>query len=412
MMYLNKESSYFSKIDNGKKGIVSNRFTGKYIYMPVECFDAIMYATERNISLNNMSTVFEDLNDRQYYLELLEVLSKLGVITSLDNESNQIKIDYINSVDISLTNRCNLQCGYCCTESGNFTSNEMSFGDVKNTIDNVIRYLKPKKINLSGGEIFIRDDIYEIIEYIKSKFKGSLAISTNGTLIKEEKIDFLVDNIDLIAISLDGYNEDTVSKERGKGTFKKVMKLIENLKNKDFDKINLSFVLSKQTESYLDEFKEFTKNLQVSNTIRGFVSIGRGEKNLNYINDYKDVEFFSDDMDSYSCYESAMVCNAGLKSIFINYDGNIYMCPLLQEDKFKICNIDEIDSFFLDKVSNKDFKSYENFENLKMKNINHCNECGHKLFCCKCPATMNLIYDNEELLKHNCKKFKNQLGTE
>lgn len=410
MMYLNKESSYFFRLDNEKKGIVSNRFTGKYIYMPVECFDVIVHATERNISLENMNIVFEDIDDRQYYLKLLEILSKLGVLTDVDNESNRIKIDYMHTVNISLTNRCNLHCGYCCTESGNFISNEMSFEDIKKIIDNVISYLKPQNINLSGGEIFIRDDIYEIIDYIKSKFKGSLAISTNGTLIKEEKIDFLVDNIDLVTISLDGYNEDTVSKERGKGTFEKVVKLIAKLKEKNFDKINLSFVLSKQTEQYLKEFEQLTKDLQVGETIRDFVSIGRGKTNLYYVKDDKDIKFFEENIEPYLYYENSMVCNAGIKSIFINYDGRLYMCPLLQDKNFEICDIDEIDEFFLEKVSNKEFESYKKLENLKVKNINHCSKCGHKLFCCKCPATMNLIYDNEELLKHNCKKFKKQLG--
>ncbi|MEN2258578.1 radical SAM protein [Paraclostridium benzoelyticum] len=409
MMCLDKESSYFCKVDN-KKGIVSNRFTGEYRYIPIECFDAIMHATERNIPLDKMSIVFEDLEYQKYYLKLLEILLKLGVTTEIDNKINTINMDYLHSIDISLTNRCNLNCGYCCTESGKVRPNEMNIEEIKKMIDNIVLFLKPKFINLSGGEIFIRDDIYEIIEYTRRKFQGVLSISTNGTLIKEEKLDFLVKNIDLISISLDGYNEETVSYERGKGVFSKVIKLITNLKKKNFNKINLSFVLSKKTEPYLEEFKKLTKSLQVGEIIRDFVALGRGEVNLPYVEDEKDVEFFDENIDPNLYYENAMVCNAGIKSIFINYDKSIYMCALLQDEKFKICNVDEINESFLEKISNEEFKSYQNLENLKMKTTHHCSKCGYKLFCCKCPATMNLIYDNEKLLKHNCKKFKNQLG--
>lgn len=410
MMYFDKECSYFCRIDNSKKGIISNRFSGEYVYIPIECFDAIMYATERNIPLDRMSTVFEDLEDQKYYLKLLEILLKLGVTTEVGNKINTINMDYLHSVDISLTNRCNLNCGYCCTESGKITLNEMNTEEIKKMIDNIIFFLKPKFINLSGGEIFIRDDIYEIIDYTRRKFKGVLSISTNGTLIKEEKIDFLVKNMDLISISLDGYNEETVSNERGKGVFSKVIKLITILKKKNFNKINLSFVLSKQTEPYLEGFKKLTNSLQVGEMIRDFVSIGRGETNVPYVEDKQDVEFFDENIDPDLYYKNAMVCNAGIKSIFINYDGSIYMCALLQDEKFKICNADEINESFLEKISNGEFKSYKNLENIKMKKTDYCSECGYKLFCCKCPATMNLIYDNEKLLKHNCKKFKKQLG--
>ncbi|CEN23593.1 radical SAM/SPASM domain-containing protein [Paraclostridium sordellii] len=409
MIYLNKEHSYLYKI-NSKKGIISNKFTGNYKYIPIECFKALEYASENNIELHELTKVFEDEEDQQYYLKLLEMLKKLGLVSN--KKEKQLEISCINKIDISLTNRCNLNCGYCCVESENSSKfKELNFEEVKTMIDVVLKNLKPTFINLSGGEIFLRKDIYDIISYIRSKFDGHLKISTNGILIKEERLDFLVKNIDSIDISLDGYDEETVSKERGKGTFTKVINLINNLKDKNFNKIQLSLVESKKTELYIEKFKQLADELEIKSIIRSFNSFGRGKKNSAYVHDDRDIEYFTKNIDnSYLQLDYVSVCRAGINSIFVNYDGNVFLCPNLQDEKFKICDISEIDDCFLEKISNKEFKAYENLEKIKTKSFDHCNDCEYKLFCCTCPASMAMIYDNKELLKHNCKKFKEQLG--
>lgn len=408
-IYLNKEYSYLYKV-NTQKGVISNKFTGDYRYIPIECFEALVYASENNIELNELTKCFEDEEDQQYYLKLLEILKKLGLVSN--KKEKQLEINRINKIDISLTNRCNLNCGYCCVESENSTKfKELSFEEVKNMIDVVLKKLKPTFINLSGGEIFLRKDIYDIISYIRSEFDGYLKISTNGTLIKEERLDFLVENVDSIDISLDGYDEETVSKERGKGTFTKVINLINKLKNKNFNKIQISLVESKKTESYIDKFKQLADELEIKSIIRLFNSFGRGQKNSDYVDDNKDIEYFAKNINSsYLQLDYVNVCRAGTNSIFINYDGNVFLCPNLQDEKFKICNINEIDDCFLNKISNNEFKAYENLEKIKTKAFEFCSDCGYKLFCCTCPAPMARIYDNRKLLEHNCKKFKEELG--
>lgn len=407
MTYLNKECSYLYKFNN-KKGIISNKFTGDYKYIPIECFEVLKYAIENNIRLNELIEVFEDKDDQQYYLNMIKMLRKLGLISN--QKENKMKINYINKVDISLTNRCNLNCGYCCVESENSLKfKDLNFKEVKKMIDIILKNLRPNIINLSGGEVFLRKDIYEIISYIRDNFDGHLKISTNGTLIKDEKIDFLVKNIDSIDISLDGYNEETVSIERGQGVFTKVLNLISNLKNKNFNNIQISLVESKKTELYVEKFKQLANKLGVKSSIRVFSSFGRGKNNSDYLYDDKDVEFFTNKIETSFRLDYVDVCRAGINSIFINYDGVIYLCPNLQSEQFKICNIYEIDEYFFKKLSNNEFKAYENLENLKTKSFDYCSNCGYKLFCCTCPASIATIYDNIDLLSHNCKRFKKEL---
>ncbi|WP_330653158.1 radical SAM protein, partial [Clostridioides difficile] len=70
----------------------------------------------------------------------------------------------------------------------------------------------------------IREDFFEIIKYIKQKLPDTkLILSTNGTLIDEHNVDFIITNFEKIDISIDGVDENTCSETRGKGVFHKVI---------------------------------------------------------------------------------------------------------------------------------------------------------------------------------------------
>jgi radical SAM protein with 4Fe4S-binding SPASM domain len=134
-------------------------------------------------------------------------------------------------IDLELTNRCNLRCKMCWFwgESGvgnRYSKSELSTDDVCTLIDEVATY-KPS-IYIGGGEPFVRDDILKILEHIKNR---SLAVwlTTNGTLIDNDKIEQIVElGIDCIAFSVDG-EERLHDVVRGIGTFKKVTKSIKEL---------------------------------------------------------------------------------------------------------------------------------------------------------------------------------------
>ncbi len=87
--------------------------------------------------------------------------------------------------------------------------------------------------------------IFEILSYTKEKFKGKIRLSTNATLIKENQVDEIIDGLYAMEISLDGYDELSCSKVRGKGVFTKVINLIKYIKSKGFNNIGLSMVVGK-----------------------------------------------------------------------------------------------------------------------------------------------------------------------
>jgi MoaA/NifB/PqqE/SkfB family radical SAM enzyme len=105
--------------------------------------------------------------------------------------------------------------------------------EIKTIIDEC-KSLGAVHFTIHGGEIFLRDDVKEIVDYLKKK-RLYVNIVTNGILLPKN-ID-KVKNIDSLCISLDGTKE-TNDFNRGRGSFDAAFKAIKLAKEK-----NLKFVV-------------------------------------------------------------------------------------------------------------------------------------------------------------------------
>lgn len=94
---------------------------------------------------------------------------------------------------IELTKRCNNRCLYCyavwgaaCPETESSHLMEMSTEEVKQIISKLHEQAGAENIGISGGEPLLRDDLPEILSFIKELGLNS-AVITNGTLLTEER---------------------------------------------------------------------------------------------------------------------------------------------------------------------------------------------------------------------------------
>ncbi len=130
----------------------------------------------------------------------------------------------------AITYKCNSKCKTCKIWEKK-TKNELKIDEIKNIFKNI----NPSWVNLTGGEPFIRNDLYDIAEIISKKNAYLLNITTNGLLVKEtittlkKILELKIPKI-ILVVSLDGPKE-THDKIRGvKGNWDKAICLFTKLK--------------------------------------------------------------------------------------------------------------------------------------------------------------------------------------
>lgn len=137
------------------------------------------------------------------------------------------------SLDLSLTGRCNLRCDYC------FYADEMAGRrDLPSgrwlAFFRELEALAVRSLTLSGGELFLRPDLWRLIDGIVDA-RMRYSILTNGTLVGEEAIAELAREgrrarLASIQVSIDGSCAEIHDASRGAGSFAKAIRGLRLLK--------------------------------------------------------------------------------------------------------------------------------------------------------------------------------------
>ncbi|MDP1853767.1 MAG: radical SAM protein [Candidatus Omnitrophota bacterium] len=181
-------------------------------------------------------------------------------------------------VVFEITYRCNLYCQMCPlanwkkekteTKAPDADINkELDTAEIKTFIDE-LKSLKTRAIMITGGEPFLRQDMLEILDYIKNKGIYCSIIS-NGTLINNDTAKDLV-NIgnEIISFSLDG-TKDTHNRIRGRGdSFSKIYNTVETIQRfkngRANPKVNFNFTISALNQDNLDEIVDVAHDLKIN----------------------------------------------------------------------------------------------------------------------------------------------------
>lgn len=142
---------------------------------------------------------------------------------------------------IWLTYSCNLKCLYCYEKE-----KKRNLYLSKNKAEQILDFIKRRistytdkniSIVLHGGEPMLNYEVLSyIVENVKSWNKNILiSMTTNGTLIDENNIKFILDNIDDLSISIDGTAENHNANRKyidGRGSFIDTVKYINTILEK------------------------------------------------------------------------------------------------------------------------------------------------------------------------------------
>ena len=164
----------------------------------------------------------------------------------------------INYLRVSLTERCNLRCGYCYGSDGNSRIKGRSLSDSE-----FIQIIKAfsisgiNKVRFTGGEPLLRQGIVEIIRET-SAIRGisSVCLTTNGILLDLFLRPLIEAGLNRLNVSLDTLNARTFRAITGNDGFRGVYEAInEAIASSAFGRVKINTVVMRGVnDSEIPEF--------------------------------------------------------------------------------------------------------------------------------------------------------------
>ncbi|MBC8501311.1 MAG: radical SAM protein [DPANN group archaeon] len=178
---------------------------------------------------------------------------------------NIVKPSYFT---FELTNKCNFFCKYC-DQWKIKPDKELSLLEWKCVSKKIFDWMGPYNVKLSGGEPFLKKNIFDLIRY-NNNLGIKTMINSNGYLIDDKLAEKIVkSNVHFIKISLISFNKDVNEDLRGrKDVFEKSMNAVKKLvywKQKLNSNINISlaFLMNSQNLEEVEEMILWAKKIGV-----------------------------------------------------------------------------------------------------------------------------------------------------
>lgn len=385
--------------------------------------DELVYDILEDEGLKKLEDLKEELKDKysqeeieEAYLEIKELIDE-NILYTKDlykdiAYSFEDGKDYIKALCLNIAHDCNLRCKYCFADEGEYRGKRefMSFEVGKKAIDFVIEHSGPRKnieVDLFGGEpLMVFDTVKKIVEYGRKAGEESgkiirFTMTTNCTLLTDEMMDYLNENMVNIVLSLDGRKEvnDKVRVRRdGSGSYDLIVpKIKKMIQKRDSDKAY--YVRGTFTRENIDfsqdliflaneGFKEISiepvvlpedhplsiRKEDLENISKEYEKIYR--ELLKRKKENKEINFyhFNINLDGGPCvYKRISGCGAGHEYVAVTPNGDIYPChQFVGNEDFKIGNI-------FNETMREDIG--KTFKKAHIYNKPKCKECWARFYC-------------------------------
>lgn len=372
--------------------------------------------------------------------EVLERYRKHGLCR--DNEIEEIEYpgsrdlsfylkEHMENLTLQVTQNCNLRCSYCIY-SGKYNNRtharrKMNYETACEAVDFYAKHSKRcDKWNVAfyGGEPLLEIElIKKVISYIEENYKGrevKYFITTNGTLLYDNTVDFLVEKNISLMLSIDGprsiQNENRCF-VNGVGSFDIVMRNLSRMRERYpeyYQRCSTNTVVApKQDFGCVQSFllnDDITKGLMARLSL--ISDVGTNEvflyeeklaieqrkeelkqmlSMLGKLDNALESKLFGDFENElnkkYFSLTSGSLCArkghpggpciVGARKAFVDINGDIYPCEKLPEvEEMKIGNIET--GFLYDKA--------ESMLNIARTTEEECKNCWAFIFCYACVA--------------------------
>jgi AdoMet-dependent heme synthase len=297
------------------------------------------------------------------------------------------------SVQLDLTYRCNERCVHCYLDHDDH--GEMTTAEIK-------RLLKEMAdagvfiLTLSGGEIFLRKDFFELLEYARRDLTFCVKLKTNAIMIREAEAARIRDlGVESIQISIYSHRpevHDAITLVPG--SLKRSVDAIRFLKEQGL-RIVIANVLMLQNAQDYPGVRALADELGVECTLDTTITpMMNGDRSILNLNINQDAlrEVFRDESlvgnaDDFCAIAApadenslrALPCSAGHTTCYVSPYGEVFPCV-----QFPLVTGNVRQQRFLDIWQYSE--RMNDVRSIRLKDLTTCTSCTHVSGCSRCPG--------------------------
>ena len=183
----------------------------------------------------------------------------------------------VNSLRISLTQRCNFNCFFCHQEGESGPNGEVTPDEIEAVVS-VAAELGINKIKLTGGEPLLRDDVVEIVRRI-SPYVDEVSMTTNGYMLKEKACDLKEAGLKRVNISFHSTDPEKFCKIIGRDSVQAVREGIEEAIRCGLSPLKLNMVVMKGiNDEEIEDMIAFSKETGATLQLIEYQALEKGVK--------------------------------------------------------------------------------------------------------------------------------------
>ncbi|HXX01832.1 MAG TPA: radical SAM protein [Candidatus Acidoferrales bacterium] len=297
------------------------------------------------------------------------------------------------SVQLDLTYRCNERCVHCYLDHDDH--GEMTTAEIKHLLEEMAD-AGVFILTLSGGEIFLRKDFFELLEYARRELTFCVKLKTNAIMIREREAARLRDlGVQSIQISIYSHRPDVHDAiTLVPGSLKRSIDAIRFLKSQGLRVIMANVLMVQNLQDY-QGVRALADELGVEATLdptitpmmdgdRSVLSMGVDQTALQRV--FRDKALVGD-VDEFCAIPAkadegaieSLPCSAGHTTCYVSPYGDVYPCV---QFPYPTGNVRQ--QRFLDIWRYSD--RMNEVRAIRLKDLTGCSSCVHGGSCTRCPG--------------------------